>query len=91
MSRIFSLILFFASFVCSACVGQKEDVMESDLQFGADKVLLSVDNNESAVFSVLFNGRDVTVESDIYDITGGFFNKMEEAVFTPKEAGEYKP
>lgn len=90
MSRIFSLILFFASFVCSACVGQKEDVMESNLQFGADKVLLSVDNNESAVFSVLFNGRDVTVESDIYDITGGLFNKMEEAVFTPKEAGEYK-
>lgn len=87
MKRLFYILLVF---LCAACVGQKEEVFESDLEFMADKVLLSVNNNESAVFSVLFNGEDVTEESKVFDITGGAMKELAEASFTPDEAGEYK-
>ncbi len=87
MKRLFYILLVF---LCAACVGQKEDVLESDLQFEADKVLLSVNDNESAVFTVLCNGLDVTAESEIYDITEGTSKELAGAVFTPAEAGDYK-
>ena len=39
MKRLFYILLVF---LCAACVGQKEEVFESDLEFMADKVLLSL-------------------------------------------------
>ncbi len=84
------IVYILLAVLCIACVGQKEDVLESDLQFEADKVLLSVNDNESAVFSVLFNGLDVTAESDIFEITDGTAKEFDGQVFTPSEAGDYK-
>lgn len=78
------------AFLCVACVGQKEEVLEGDLEFVADRVLLSVDNNEMAVFSVFFNGEDVTAESRILDVTGDVPIELQGAEFLPQEAGEYK-
>ncbi len=87
MKRWFYVLL---AFVGVACVGQKEEVLESDLEFVADKVLLSLDNNESAVFSVFFNGEDVTAESRIFNVTDDVPEELPEPAFVPQEAGEYK-
>ncbi len=87
MKRWFYILL---AFVGVACVGQKEEVLESDLEFVADKVLLSVDNNDSAVFSVFFNGEDVTAESRIFNVTDDVPVELQEPEFVPQEAGEYK-
>lgn len=87
MGRLFFIL---CALLCVSCVGQKEEILESDLQLVADKVLLSVDNEESATFLVLLNGEDVTGESTIFNITDGTMEELREPVFTPQEEGEYK-
>ena len=84
---IFTAIL---SLTVLSCVGQKDEVMEGDLQFIADKTILSVDNGEQATFSVLCNGLDVTSESTIFDITGGAAVELPSPVFIPEDRGIYK-
>ena len=89
MGRLFFIL---CALLCVSCVGQKEEILESDLQLVADKVLLSVDNEESATFSVLLNGEDVTGESTIFNITDGTMEELREPVFTPQEGckgGDY--
>ena len=89
--RSIKLIFFILlGFITLSCVGQKDDVLESDLQFVADKVMLSVEKQEQATFSVLCNGLDVTSQSHIFDITGGSPVELQTPFFIPSEAGIYK-
>jgi thiol-disulfide isomerase/thioredoxin len=86
-SYIFLLVLILC---CFSCVGQKEEVINTDLQLIADKLVVSMDNDEEVYFSVLHNGVDVTDESLIYDVTEETPIKLASSVFIPQAPGIYR-
>ena len=88
MRRVFYILMLLSNIFLS-CVGQKDEVLESDLQFLSDKTILSVDNGEQANFSVMCNGVDVTSMSRIFDVTGGGNVELQNPLFIPEDAGVY--
>lgn len=87
ISFIFPVALILCFF---SCVGQKEEVISTDLQFIADKLVVSMDNNEEVSFSVQLNGVDVTNKSLIYNVTEEIPLELPSSVFIPQAPGIYQ-
>lgn len=86
MRRFIFIVVFLLSVV--GCVGQKEDPVNIVLK--SDRSEINVTAGESAVFSVLFNGEDVTEFADISFVSGTTSDPaVDKNVFTPSEEGSW--
>ena len=86
MRRFIFIVVFLLSVV--GCVGQKEDPVNIVLK--SDRSEINVTAGESAVFSVLFNGEDVTEFADISFVSGTTSDPaLDKNVFTPSEEGSW--
>ena len=86
MRRFIFIVVFLLSVV--GCVGQKEDPVNIVLK--SDRSEINVTAGESAVFSVLFNGEDVTEFADISFVSGTTSDPaIDKNVFTPSEEGSW--
>lgn len=86
MRRFIFIVVFLLSVV--GCVGQKEDPVNIVLK--SDRSEINVTAGESAVFSVLFNGEDVTEFADISFVSGTTSDpSVDKNVFTPSEEGSW--
>lgn len=86
MRRYIYIAVFLLSVV--GCVGQKEDPVNIVLK--SDRSEINVTAGESAVFSVLFNGEDVTEFADISFVSGTTSDPaVDKNVFTPSEEGSW--
>ena len=86
MRRFIFIVVFLLSVV--GCVGQKEDPVNIVLK--SDRSEINVTAGESAVFSVLFNGEDVTEFADISFVSGTTSDPaIDKNIFTPSEEGSW--
>lgn len=86
MRRYIFIVVFLLSVV--GCVGQKEDPVNIVLK--SDRSEINVTAGESAVFSVLFNGEDVTEFADISFVSGTTSDPaIDKNIFTPSEEGSW--
>ena len=86
MRRFIFIVVFLLSVV--GCVGQKEDPVNIVLK--SDRSEINVTAGESAVFSVLFNGEDVTEFADISFVSGTTSDPaVDKNVFTPSQEGSW--
>lgn len=86
MRRFIFIVVFLLSVV--GCVGQKEDPVNIVLK--SDRSEINVSAGESAVFSVLFNGEDVTEFADISFVSGTTSDPaVDKNVFTPSQEGSW--
>ena len=86
MRRFIFIAVFLLAVV--GCVGQKEDPVNIVLK--SDRSEINVTSGESAVFSVLFNGEDVTEFADISFVSGTTSDPaLDKNVFTPTEEGSW--
>ena len=86
MRRFIFIVVFLLSVV--GCVGQKEDPVNIVLK--SDRSEINVTAGESAVFSVLFNGEDVTEFADISFVSGTTSDPaVDKNIFTPSEEGSW--
>lgn len=86
MRRFIFIAVFLLAVV--GCVGQKEDPVNIVLK--SDRSEINVTAGESAVFSVLFNGEDVTEFADISFVSGTTSDPaLDKNVFTPTEEGSW--
>jgi len=86
MRRYIFIAFFLLAFV--GCVGQKEDPVNIVLK--SDRSEINVTAGESAVFSVLFNGEDVTEFADISFVSGTTSDPaLDKNVFTPSQEGSW--
>lgn len=80
------LFVLFAFLPVLSCVGQKDDPAP-ELRLTADLTAVNVTAGESATFTVLSGGEDVTAYATILNET--LDRVLESNVFTPTEAGEW--
>ena len=86
MRRFIFIVVFLLSVV--GCVGPKEDPVNIVLK--SDRSEINVTAGESAVFSVLFNGEDVTEFADISFVSGTTSDPaIDKNIFTPSEEGSW--
>jgi thiol-disulfide isomerase/thioredoxin len=86
MRRFIFIVVFLLSVV--GCVVQKEDPVNIVLK--SDRSEINVTAGESAVFSVLFNGEDVTEFADISFVSGTTSDPaVDKNVFTPSQEGSW--
>lgn len=90
MRNVIYIVFMILISLCFSCVGQKEDIVVTDLQLIVDRNIVSLDNNEQVVFTVYFNGVDVTDESLIYDVTDAVPVELDDSTFIPRNTGIYQ-
>lgn len=85
------IIIWILCVICStSCVGQKEDILPSNVKLMANKESVQLGKGESVSFQVLFDGLDVTEECELYVMSEGQLNLLEGVVFIPSEPGVYQ-
>ena len=86
MRRIFYIVSILLA--AAGCVGQKDDPV--NIVMTSDRSEINVTAGESATFSVIFNGEDVTDFADISFVSGTTTDPtLVKNVFTPTEEGSW--
>lgn len=88
MKTLYNLIL--SVIILTSCVGQKEDIMNENLQLSADKMSILADGVDETHFTLLYQGNDVTKDSEILHLTDKQSEKINEHRFSTTESGKHR-